>query len=78
MTELHVNVKNSSTLVLVSVTKWAVQALHSFEMNEFCEIFSHSFSLCFVECASFIQSASVAEKRSKNVLAVVKKSEQLD
>ena len=78
MTEIHVNVKNSWTLVYLNVAKWAVQTLHSFEVGDFFEVFSHNFSFCVGNCASFVHWAFVAEKSSKKFLAVVKRSEQFD
>ena len=58
------------TFVNVSVrAKWAVQTLHSFEVNNFFEVFSHNFRV--VDCAFFVRCDFIAEKSWK-------KSEQLD
>ena len=78
MTELHVNVKNSSTLVIVSFTKRAVQTLDSSEVNNFIEVFSHNIVFSVVFCAFFLDCAFVAEKGSEIFLAGVKISEQVD
>ena len=45
MTELHVKVKNSSILFYVSITKRALQTLHSFEVNDFFQVVSHNFKI---------------------------------
>ena len=65
-TETDINVKNSSNLVYVSVTKWAVQTLHLFEVKDFFAVCSHNFDFCVIDCAFSVQCAIVAEEISKS------------
>ena len=77
MTDLHVNVKNSSTLVFVSVAKWAVQILQSSDVKRFFEVSSHNINFCAVDCAFFVHCLFIAEKSSKIFLAGLRKVNNL-